>query len=418
MEKRIFNRSLLSWCLYDWASSPFSTIIITFVFAAYFTSSIATSSIKGTELWGDASSFAALIIAILSPIFGAIADNYGRRKPWLGLFVLLTAVATALLWYALPEHQSLAWVLTWVVIGTIAFELGNVFYNAMMPGLAPERYLGRVSGWAWGTGYVGGLVCLFTVLYCFIHHGETWFGLSKATAAQIRVSGPFVSVWLVVFALPLFLFTKDRQATGLSLRQATHKGLRELGSSIKKILMHREVFKFLIARMIYIDGLNTLFAFGGIYAAGTFHMSMSEILAFGIAMNITAGIGAFTLAWVDDWIGSKRTILIAIIGLCSFGVSTVLAPTKMGFWVFALPLGLFVGPVQAASRTMLARLAPRELITEAFGLYALSGKATAFVGPWLLGYVTYLFNSQRAGMSTVLVFMLVGGIILLFVRED
>ena len=160
--------------------------------------------------------------------------------------------------------------------------------------------------------------------------------------------------------------------------------------------------------MIYTDGLNTLFAFGGIYAAGTFGMDFSELIIFGIGMNVTAGLGAALFAWIDDWIGPKRTILIAVTALTLFGGALLFVQSKTFFWVFGLPLGIFIGPAQAASRSMMARLAPPRLRAEMFGLYALSGKATAFLGPVALAWVTTYAGSQRAGMATILIFFIIG----------
>ncbi len=185
----------------------------------------------------------------------------------------------------------------------------------------------------------------------------------------------------------------------------------------RRVRNNRHIVRFLVAHMMYAEGLNTLFAFGGIYAAGTFGMEFDELILFGIAINLTAGLGAAAFAWVDDWIGPKRTILIAVSALAVLGLVLVLVEGKALFWMVALPLGIFVGPAQAASRSFMARLAPPEMTTEMFGLFALSGKATAFLGPALLAWVTVTFQSQRAGMATILVFLLVGLALLLGVPD-
>lgn len=189
-------------------------------------------------------------------------------------------------------------------------------------------------------------------------------------------------------------------------------GLRELKTTFMQVRQYGDIVKFLIARMIYTDGLNTLYAFGGIYAAGSFGMELNEIIIFAIGMNVTAGLGAAAFGWVDDAIGPKKTIMIALVGLSVLSAALLVVEGKTLFWAFGLPLGLFVGPAQAASRSMMARLAPPQLTTEMFGLFAFSGKATAFLGPALLGAVTAVFDSQRAGMATILVFFVVGMILL------
>jgi UMF1 family MFS transporter len=221
-----------------------------------------------------------------------------------------------------------------------------------------------------------------------------------------------VALWLAVFSLPLFLFTPDRQSAGLPAAEAVRRGLAQLRRTFANLRRYRAIGRFLIARMIYTDGLNTLFAFGGIYAAGTFNMSTAEVIKFGILLNITAGLGALCFGWVDDWLGAKRTILISLIGLLACGAAAVLVTEPMHFWIAGGALGIFVGPAQAASRSLMARLAPAELRTEMFGLYALTGKITAYIGPFLLGTVTYWTGSQRLGIATILACFVVGGLLL------
>lgn len=399
---------LFAWCLFDWANSAYPTVIMTFVFAAYFTEGVAASPTAGTEAWGYAVSASAFAIAILGPVLGAIADNGGRRKPWLFVLTLITAGAAASLWIIEPEPSFVLTALVLIALGNAAFETGMVFYNAMLADLADDRYVGRLSGWGWGLGYIGGLSCLALVLFGFVQAAEPLFGLDKEAAEHLRAVGPIVAVWTLVFALPLFVLTPDRAATGVSTAQAVRRGLRQLRDTIIRIREHRIVFRFLIARMIYTDGLNTLFAFGGIYAAGTFGFSFEDLILFGIAINVTAGLGAFAFGWLDDRIGPKAVITISLVCLIVFGTGILVIESAAMFWALGLALGIFIGPAQSASRSMMARLAPVELRTEMFGLYALSGKATAFVGPALLASVTAATDSQRFGMATIIIFLVVG----------
>jgi UMF1 family MFS transporter len=410
-------RARAAWCLYDWANSSFPAVILTFVFAAYFTRAVAADPITGTAQWGTAVTLSALAIAIASPVFGAIADRRGNRKPWLGAFTILCCVATAALWFVAPDPAYVVGGLVALAIANFAFELGIVFYNAMLPEIVPESRIGRLSGWGWGLGYGGGLVCLVIVLVVFVQAETPPFGLDKATAEHVRMAGPVAAVWFAVFAWPLFIFVPDRPRGTETVGHAVREGLRELKGVVGRLRARPDVFRFLIGRMIYTDGLNTLFAFGGIYAAGTYGMEVDEVILFGIGLNLTAGLGAAGFAWVDDWIGAKRTIMIALSGLLVFSTAILLGDSKLWLWVFGLGLGIFFGPAQAASRSMMARMAPPELRTEMFGLYALSGKATAFVGPALLGWVTVLAASQRVGMATVLLFFIAGAIILAPLRE-
>ncbi|MCZ6608166.1 MAG: MFS transporter [Alphaproteobacteria bacterium] len=401
-------RALFSWCLFDWANSAFPTVVTTFIFAAYFTKAVAADEITGTSQWGYTISIAALVVAVIGPVLGAIADKGGRRKPWIAVFTLLCVVASALLWFTRPDPADVPWALVFVGLATIGFEMGVVFYNAMLPGLAPRRMIGRISGWGWGLGYGGGLACLVVALFAFVQAEAPVFGLDKEALEDVRITPVLAAAWFAVFSLPLFFATPDKAASGLDIPAAVRQGFAELIATLRRIRDFADIARYLIARMIYTDGLNTLFAFGGIYAAGSFGMDFSELIIFGIAINLTAGLGAAGFAWVDDWIGPKRTIQIAVGGLTVLGAALVLAEGKTMFWVLALPLGIFAGPAQSASRSLMAHLAPAEIRTEMFGLYALSGKATAFIGPALLAWVTALFHSQRAGMATILVFFIAG----------
>ncbi len=407
---------VFAWCAFDWANSGFPTVIMTFVFAAYFTEAVAESAAAGTAQWGFALSLSGIAIALVSPVFGAIADNTGRRKPWTAAFNLVCIVGAALLWFTRPDPDWALWALVCMAVANLGFEVGTVFYNAMLPDLVPEARLGRISGWAWGLGYAGGLTCLVLCLVLFVLPERPLFGLDKASAEHIRVVGPFVALWFAVFAMPFFLFTPDRPRTGISVGGAIVKGLRQLRHTAANIRPYRDIARFLAARLFYTDGLNTLFAFGGIYAAGTFGMTQEEIILFGIALNVTAGGGAFAFGWVDDRIGSKRTVVLSLAAMIAISVPILLVEGKTAFWALALALGLFMGPVQSASRALMARMAPPALQTEMFGLFALSGKITAFVGPALVGWATLASGSQRVGMATLLLLLGTGLAIMLTVR--
>ena len=396
--------SLISWALYDWASGPFFAIIQTFVFATYFMQQVAVNDTIGSAQWGNTIGAAGLLIAICAPFMGAAADQMGRRKPWIGCFTILAITATMGLWFVEPSQQWVFWALLMVFLGTVGSEFSLIFYNAMLPDIASEERMGRWSGWGWGLGYVGGLLCLVIALLVFVDASNPPFGLDKANAEHIRATFWLVAGWYALFAIPMFLFTSDRSATGVKLGEAVQLGWQQLKTSVHNVRRYKYILQFLIARMIFIDALATVFAFGGIYAAGTFSFSTREILMFGIGLNLTAGIGAVSFAWMDDKLGSRTTMLVSLAGLIVCTTSVLLVQQVILFWIFGLMLGIFVGPVQAASRTYLARVAPKELQNQMFGLMALSGKVTAFVGPFLVGWLTYLFESQRMGMSVIILF--------------
>lgn len=420
IEKRE-RRSVFSWCMYDWANTAFSTVIITFIYSVYFEQMVIGDTARGTAMWTYALAASGILIALISPVLGAIADHYGARKRWLTVFMLISVMATAMLWFGMPndDPRNVMFILVTLVIANTACDVSVVVNNAMLPHITPRERIGRVSGWAWGLGYVGGLVCLVIALFGLVGLGDMapWIALPRDEAEHLRATGPLVAVWYLIFTLPLLLFTRDVARTGLNMMQALRQGLRQLATTVRQARKHGNLVRFLIASALYRDGLNTLFAVGGLYAAGTFGMGFEEILVFAIGLNVTAGIGAGLFAFLDDRIGSRRTVLISLVSLMALGTAILLIDDKLWFIILALGLGTFMGPVQAASRTLAARLSPPEMSTQTYGLYALTGKSISFLGPFLFGWATLTFDSQRAGMMTILLFWLAGYLLLLGVRE-
>ncbi len=410
-------RGRWSWALYDWANSPFTTLIITFIFPAYFQAGIVKDAVAGQALWGYAIAASGLLIAIAAPILGAIADASGRRKPWVFAFTMVCAAGAGLLWFAQPSPAFIGASLGMVVVANLGFEFGIVFNNAMLPDIVPEERLGRLSGWAWGLGYAGGLAALLVALVVFIWPDPPLFGLDAGSAEQVRIVGPLVGVWLVLFSIPLFLFTPDRPSRAVTIGTMLAAGLSDLGRTLATLPKNRPLAVFLLAHMIYADGLITLFAFGGVYAAGAFGLSLPEVIVFGIVLNVAAGAGAAAFAWLDDWLGSKRVVVLALVGLIAASALAVAAQTLFWLWVAGIGIGIFVGPAQAASRSLMARLTVPEKRAGAFGLFALSGKATAFLGPAAVATITAASGSQRAGIAAIIVFFVIGLALLLKVRE-
>ena len=409
------RRLIAAWCLYDWGNSAFPAVVLSFIFAPYFSQAIAPTETAGTSLWGWAMTASALAIAVVAPVVGAICDKGGRQRLWLSAFSLLAVLATAGLWVAAPGVEFVLLALVLAALANFAFETAYVFYNGMLPRLVPPDRLGRVSGWGWGVGYLGGLACMAIALVVFVLPETPPFGLDAETAEQYRATVLLAAAWFAVFAMPLLLIAPDTPGARSGQRDAVRAGLREVGQTLRTLGRHRTVAWYLLAHMVYIDGLNTLFVFGGIYAAGTFGMELFEVLAFGLAMNLAAGLGSGAFAWLDDKIGSKSVLIISLTALILLGTGLLLVESKTGFWVLGLMLGSFFGPVQSASRSMMARLSPPDLTAQMFGLYALSGKATAFLGPALVAWVTLLSGSQRIGMSIIVVLM-AAGLVLLAVK--
>ena len=411
------SKGMWSWAMFDWANSAFFVIIQTFVFAAYFQRSIATDTISGTEQWGNMVSAAGLLIAFTAPVLGAIADRSGRRKPWIAAFSLMSIVASFLLWFAEPSTEFLTFALVVTFIATVGAEYAFIFYNAMLPDLVPPSYMGRWSGWSWAMGFAGGIACLLGALYLFIENGEAWLGLDIETLENIRATFVFTAVWYLVFSIPMFVRTPDIPKKDTHISQDIYEGIQQLKNTLKEARKYANIYRFLLARMIYNDAIILIYAFGGIYAAGTFAMDESQIIIFGIGLNVTAALGAVGFSWMDDHSGSKKTILLSLMGLIIPVTAILFVEDIFWFWIWGLMLGVFFGPVQAASRTLMGRLAPEDKRTEMFGLFAFSGKATAFIGPKLLGWVTVLFASQRIGMSVVLVLLAFGFLLMLRVEE-
>lgn len=415
------KKSAFSWCLYDWANTAFGTVIITFIYGVYFSKSLVDNEIEGSSLWSYAIAGSGVAIALLAPFLGAVADNAGSRKKWIASFSGLCIIATSLLWFSEnPDgSKNVVLILILVAIANLGLELGQVFYNAMLPHVAPSHMKGRLSGWAWALGYMGGLASLVVCLFGFVGLGDMqpFFDLSKDNNEHIRIVGPFIALWFFIFMLPLLIFTKDEAVDEEKLPTALCDGWRQLVESFHHIREFKNLFLFLISSAIYRDGLVTLFALGGVYAAGQFGMNFTEILIFAIGLNVTAGVGAFGFAFLDDAIGSKKTIIYSLIGLIIVGGVILLTSDKFVFIGLAMFLGIFMGPVQAASRTMVARLSPPHILTQAYGFYAFTGKSISFLGPLCFGLATTVFATQQAGMATIILFWIVGLMLLWGVKE-
>lgn len=409
------RRPVVAWALYDFGNSAFTTLVVTFVYATWFTTSFAGSEVEGTALWSRAVTITALVVALLSPILGALADRGGYRKRTLFLCTVVAILGTAALYPIRPPNAILALVV--FTIANIAFEMANVFYNAFLPDITTSKNIGRVSGFGWGLGYVGGILALVLALVFLIQPDPPLFGLDAATQEPLRATNLLVAAWYAVFALPIFLFVKeDRSRVSPPGTPIVRAAFGQLRISLKEIGKYRQVARFLVARVVFNDGLVTVFAFGGIYAAGTFGFDTAKLIKFGILLNVTAALGAWFFGFVDDRVGGKRTIVITLVCLIMTTLAALLTSSESVFWVCGALLGIFVGPNQAASRSLMGRFVPPDKENEFFGFFAFSGKATAFMGPLLLGLIATAFDSQRAGFAVVLVFFAVG--LLLLSRVD
>jgi UMF1 family MFS transporter len=410
------TKGQFSWALFDWANQPFFTVVTTFIFAPYFASVVVGDAVRGQALWGYGQAAAGAAVALLSPVLGAIADAGGRRKPWIAGFVALCCASSFALWFATPGMAAPGWIVLAVALGAIGVEFAVVFNNAMLPSVASPGRLGFLSGFGWGLGYLGGLAALFVILLGFALPEQPLFGLDKAAHEPDRLSGPLTAIWFALFVVPLFLYTPDEPRRSPA-RAALREGLATLARTLRSLGSHRNVLLYLVAHAIYNDGIAAVIGFAGIYAAGAFGWGTTELGLFGIAMAAIAALSCFAGGRLDDRIGSRRTILGALALLAAGAVGAVAVDSQPAFLACAALLGLGFGPAQSASRTLMARLSPAGLTTEFFGLYALSGKATAFLAPLAVALATDAFASQRAGLVSVLLFFVIGAAALWPVRE-
>ena len=446
---RVRRSALVSWTLFDWACQPFFTLVTTFVFAPYFAAALAPDPARGQAWWGYATAAAGLALAVASPVLGSIADATGRMKPWIAASCAILAVASATLWFAAPgAGYAVLLALVAFAIGTVAAEVAAVFNNAMMSRLVGPAGLGRLSGTGWAVGYAGGLVSLVIVLGFMAaspETGKTFFGLTPvlgldpATREGDRAAGPLAALWLIAFVWPLFVFTPDAAGTGARARDAVRDGIARLRQTIGEARGRPAIARFLIGNMIYQDGLVALFAFGGIYGAGVFGWSSTELGIFGILLTVSGTVGAVIGGILDDRFGARPVILGALgvlmfvcVGILSLGREHVLfviakAPSDAGglfgsvpekaFLGLGLLIGAVAGPLQASSRAYLARTVPAEDAGRYFGLLALSGKVTSFLAPLSVAIATQVTGTQAAGPAVLVLFFAAGAALIAGIRR-
>jgi len=437
----------LGWALYQFAGSPYFVIINIFVFSAYFQKNVVGDSVQGQVIWGYTQATAGVLIALMSPFLGAIADAYGPRKPGLILFSAIALPAMLALWFVTPGYMWLGIIA--IVVAAVTMEIAAVYHNAMLTSVAGEGRVGFMSGLAYSLDYIGSVLLFIVWLNLPALGVLAWF---DGAFVHERMSGPLSAIWLVVFSIPFVLFTHDRANSGLSLSTAMRKGLIQLGRTVAKASHFRNIAIYLIVRAVYADGMSAVFTFLAGYLSGIFGWDTAKIGIYALIVLTVPIFTSFAGGWIDDKIGSKRTIQIGLL-MFTLGVAgsvsttpdeylfffpvtdalraaqlPVLGPfmSVFGFaqfpeqvsLAFSILGGVFVGPILASSRTMVARIAPLTMISEIYGLYTLTGKATAFAAPFLVAVVTAATHSQRAGFAVILVFLVLGLVGLWWVREE
>ncbi|HJN38306.1 MAG TPA: MFS transporter [Gammaproteobacteria bacterium] len=395
-----------AWCLYDWAISAWSITIITFVFSSYFAQHLATSPEQGIIQWGKMLSVSGILIATLSPILGSIADKNKSQYHWLKFTTLITAVCAFLLWFANPDHSNTTYLLIMVGIGSISFEFSQVFYNSMLADVTTKDNVLKISSRGWSLGYLGGLSCLAIALFLFLNDSSSLIKLKQSTCQHIRIVGPLVGLWILAFSFPLI--HKPLSLSKIIFNYSEfNKSTSNVISSIRKANPKKPIFKFLIARTLYSDGLTTITSFTGIFATTLFHLPLSSLLTLGISANICSAIGAFSCSkFSTEWL--KPLLAISLIGLIISSTCLIFSTSQVKFWVLALTISTFAGSLQSLCRSIMTVMTPTSKRSEMFGFYKFAGKSTSFIGPLAVSSITYITHSQRLGLSVVVVFFIAG----------
>jgi UMF1 family MFS transporter len=415
-----------SWALWDWATQPFNTVILTFVFSVYLTSDLFLPDGTPVDANGEnavltsglglAIGVAGILIALLAPVLGQRADASGRRKLTLGVATGLLVVTTALLFFVEADY-AFFWVGAGLIaIGSVFSEIAGVNYNAMLVQVSTPKTVGRISGLGWGFGYLGGIVALVIVV---VMQQNEWFGITTDGGLNIRIVALGCAVWTVLFCIPIFLNVPEAPPAAGRERVSFFRSYVVLVKDIARIFREtRPTFWFLLASAVFRDGLAGVFTFGAIIAATVFGFSQIEVILFGVAANIVAGVSTIIAGRFDDRFGARAVIITALTGLVVAGLVVFFARDlgTVVFWVFGLLLTVFVGPAQAASRSFLARVTPAGREGEIFGLYATTGRAASFLSPLAWAGAIAIFGSTAWGVLGIVLILLVGLVLMLFVR--
>ena len=438
------------WMMFDWATQPFFTLGLTFIFGPYFAVVAAeaflnngmdkdTAAASAQAIWSWGQAIAGIFVAIIGILAGAYADSTGRRMPWIWAASIVFVICTWLLWYMVPDGSAMWSSLIIFSIAFVAAEFAAVFTNAILPSLGPRQEVGKISGNGMALGYIGGILSLFIMLFFFFDDGgktfiglQPGFGLLDPEAREgTRAVGPLISIWFIVFMVPFFMWVKEGKAP--NRQGGFSQSMTELKLSLQGMLKRPSLFSFMGAQMFYRDALNGLYAFGGVYAALVLGWGLTQLGVFGIIGGISAAVVTWISGKYDRKLGPRPVIyfhiwVLIIVSLCIIGMS------RTSFYGIALPEGsnlpdvIFYicgaaiggsgGGIYAASRSMMVRHTNKARPTEAFGLFALAGKATAFLAPLLIGLFTYWLNDARLGFSPVVGLFILGMLLLRWVHPE
>ncbi|WP_281859215.1 MFS transporter [Litoreibacter halocynthiae] len=451
------KKRIWGWFMFDWASQPYNTLLLTFIFGPYFAELVTAQYVadgmevdlakaSAQSMWGWVLTISGLLIALSAPVLGAVADSTGRKLPYIWVFSVLYVIGAAGTWHADPQGFSLPLVMGLFIVGLIGMEFATIFTNAMLPDLGTREEIGRISGSGWAMGYWGGLLALVFALLFLAENseGRTLIGLSPLGGLDseqregTRFVGVFSAIWFILFMVPFYIWVRDSKDRPARTKGVIAAGLRNLGRTIKRLPKSPSLANYLASSMLYRDALNGMYTFGGVYAVGVLGWSVVDVGVFGILAVIGGAIAAYLGGRADSRFGPKPVILVSIIALIIAAISIVMiTPTSIfgfavldegvvagrtasdiAFYLAGILVGAAGGTIQSASRTMMVRQANPNRMTEAFGLYALAGKATSFLAPGLIALVTTLSGSQRIGVTPLIGLFLLGLVLLLWVKPD
>ena len=434
------KKRIWGWYFFDWASQPYNTLLLTFIFGPYITQVIGDGT-TAQAVWGYGIAVAGVLIAIFSPILGAIADNARGQMPFIWLFSGMYVIGAWGLWLAHPDTMNVWTVMIFFGIGLIGMEFATNFTNALMPDLAEPEDLGRISGSGWAFGYLGGVLALIVMLVAFDDsaNGKTLIGidpilgLNSEEREGTRAVGPLTALWYIVFMIPFFLWVKEPKRRGMPVMQAAKRAIPDLAATLSTLPSRQSLLAYLASSMFYRDALNGMYTFGGIYAAGMLGWQPMQMGIFGILAALTGALFAWIGGRADSARGPKPviTFCLAVLTLVAIGIVFVSRDQVFGmavgpdsalpdiaFYVLGALIGAAGGALQSASRTMMVRQADPDRMNEAFGLYALTGKATSFLAPLLIAITTDISGSQRIGITPLIVLFLIGLFLLTWVKPD
>lgn len=435
------RKKIWGWYFIDWASQPYNTLLITFIFGPYVVSVIGDGS-QAQSVWGYGTGLAGMVVALFAPFLGAIADRSSQRIQFMWAFSALYVVGSFMLWFSAPDSFNVWLVMFWFSIGILGMEFIAIFANAMLPDIASREKMGRVSGAGWGFGYVGGVVSLLVML-CFFVEGSGGttliglspaFGLDPATREGTRAVGPITAIWYIIFIIPFFAWMKDeKKPTALPIKAAARVAWPELKGTLSMLPARPSLFVFLMSSMFCRDAISGMFIFGGVFASGVLGWSITQVGVFGIVAAVSGALFAWLGGKADSRFGPKPVIIFSVLALTFVAFSAVSISKTSVFWVSVAPdsiapdivfyifgaiIGGAGGMMYSAGRTMMIIQSPAGKVTQFFGIYALAGKATSFISPLAIGVVTSLSGSQQIGILPVGVLFIIGLILMKWVKPE